>query len=65
MLDQVQQVEESSIQGLKELESQVTAADAERAAALLNAYTTRVYDDAVSRWSQLEAAFWQRFGLGF
>lgn len=65
LLDQVQQVEESSIQGLKELESQVTAADAERAAALLNAYTTRVYDDAVSRWSQLEAAFWQRFGLGF
>ena len=65
LTDEVLAVESSSLSGLRELERQVQDAEPERAAALLNAYTTRVYDDAVGRWAALEASFWHRFGLGF
>jgi len=66
LLDNVLKVEESSLGGLQALEEQVKASPSdENTAALLNAYTRRVYDDSVSRWANLEARFWHRFGMGF
>ena len=65
VLGQVLEVERASLNGLSELEGQVQWTDADRAASLLNAYTARIYYDAVSRWGKLEASLWQRFSLGF
>jgi dipeptidase len=52
----------TGISGTSDDKSQPSA---DRRAALLNAYTSRIYHDAVSRWATLEAHFWQRFGMGF
>lgn len=80
LIGEVLAVESSSLAGLPALENEVqtvlAAADGskdvaviadanDRTASLLNAYTARVYNDAVSRWLALEASFWHRFGLGF
>ena len=64
-LDNVLQVEQTALNGLAGLELDVAAATPEHRAALINAYTRRIYDDAVARWAALEARFWQQFGLGF
>ena len=66
LLDNVLQVEQSALDGLAGLELDVAAAASpELRSALINAYTRRVYDNAVSRWARLEARFWQQFGMGF
>ena len=66
LLDEVTKLETIALGGLPELELQVSSSPSpERKAALLNAYTRRIYDDAVSRWSSLEARFWNWFGMGF
>lgn len=62
---QVLESEAAAFNGLKKLEEEVQTATPERAAALLNAYTTNVHNDAVTRWEKLESDFWNRFGLGF
>ena len=66
LIKEVRDLEETALGGLPELEKQVTDSPTpERSSALLNAYTRRIYDDAVSRWSSLEARFWNYFGMGF
>ena len=65
LIDNVLQVEQTALNGLAGLELDVAAATPEHRAALINAYTRRIYDDAVARWAALEARFWQQFGMGF
>lgn len=33
--------------------------------AVLDAYTSYIYDEAVARWEKMEAEYWVKFGLGF
>ena len=65
LIGEVLALEKSSLDGLNSLEAEVSDATPERRSALLNAYTRRIYDDAVARWATLETHFWQYFGLGF
>ena len=50
------EMEEIAINGLPQ---------GEPSAAVLNAYTEFIYNQAVEAWKELEAEYWVKFGLGF
>ena len=56
--------EGTAFSGLKALEDNVKASQ-KKAPKLLNAYTQQIYDNTVAAWRQLEADYWQMFGMGF
>ena len=55
---------ENSVKNLKERESH-DFNPGPQIANLLNDYTYRVYDNTAYAWKQLEAKYWQMFGMGF
>lgn len=66
--------EQKAINGLAELQNSIKALKAREAedydpkaqiANLLDNYTFRIYDNTTYAWRQLEARFWQMFGIGF
>ena len=58
--------EGKAFSGLKQLEDNVRALkDPSKSAKQLNAYTKQIYDGTVEAWAELEASYWQMFGLGF
>ena len=74
MMKEVLEQEQKAINGLAELERNVKALKGRESedsntsaqiASLLNDYTYRVYDNTAYAWKQLEARFWQMFGMGF
>lgn len=74
MMKQVLKHEKSAIEGLAELERSVKIEkdkeDAEynpkaQISNLLNDYTFKIYDATSYSWKQLEATYWQMFGMGF
>ena len=74
MMKEVLEQEQKAINGLAELERNVKALKGRESedsntsaqiASLLNDYTCRVYDNTAYAWKQLEAHFWQMFGMGF
>ncbi len=60
----VLQQEGTAFSGLKALEESVKGSP-KKAAKQLNAYTKQVYDNTVAAWKDLEADYWQLFGMGF
>ena len=74
MMKAVMEQERKAFDGLKELEKNVKALKARededfnpknQISNLLNDYTYKVYDNTTYAWKQLEAKFWQMFGMGF
>ncbi|MBO7498212.1 MAG: C69 family dipeptidase, partial [Bacteroidaceae bacterium] len=77
LLGEVLALEQTALSGLTTLETDLTSTqtdksgksaisdESDRRTALLNAYTRRIYNDAVAHWATLEAHFWNRFGMGF
>ena len=74
MTDAILDQERQAVNGIADLESTVKAYKARenedynpnvQIANLLNDYTFRVYDNTSYAWKQLEAKFWQMFGMGF
>ena len=63
-MNAVLQQEGNAFSGLKSLEESVKA-NPKKSAKLLNAYTKQIYDNTVAAWADLEADYWQMFGMGF
>ncbi len=55
---------ERSVKNLKSREDE-NFDPKQRIANLLNDYTFRIYDNTAYDWKQLEAKYWQMFGMGF
>ena len=74
MMKAIMEQERKAFDGLKELENSVKSLKARededfnpknQISNLLNDYTYKVYDNTTYAWKQLEAKFWQMFGMGF
>lgn len=74
MMGKVLEHEQDAFKGLVELERNVKIEKQKESedynpkaqiANLLNDYTYKVYDATSSSWKQMEAKFWQMFGMGF
>ena len=63
-MNAVLQQEGTAFSGLKALEESVKA-NPKKAAKQLNAYTKQVYENTSTAWKNLEADYWQMFGMGF
>lgn len=58
--------EGKAFSGLKPLEDEVKALkNPAKASKQLNAYTAQIYAGTVEAWAELEAQYWQMFGMGF
>ncbi len=64
-LAEVLRLEREAFDGLNTLEPSVKGVKPEQRADMLNSYTFRVYDNSSYAWRQLEAKYWQMFGMGF
>lgn len=54
--ERILEMEEMAVNGLPQ---------AEVSPAVLDAYTSYIYGEAVERWKKMEAEYWVKFGLGF
>ena len=63
-MNAVLQQEGNAFSGLKTLEESIKT-NPKKAAKQLNAYTKQIYDNTSAAWSDLEASYWQMFGMGF
>ena len=62
----VLQHEGMAFNGLIDIENQVRDSKTpSKTAKILNAYTEKVYNNALTAWQRLEASYWQMFGMGF
>ncbi|MBP5341620.1 MAG: C69 family dipeptidase [Bacteroidales bacterium] len=58
--------EGNAFSGLKALEDNIKSMkNPDKSGKQLNAYTRQIYDNTVAAWRQLEADYWQLFGMGF
>ena len=58
--------EGTAFSGLKDLQDNVMASNkGKQVTKMLNAYTRQIYDNTAAAWRQLEATYWQMFGMGF
>jgi dipeptidase len=58
--------EGTAFSGLKDLQDNVMASNkGKQVTKMLNAYTRQIYDNTSAAWRQLEATYWQMFGMGF
>ena len=58
--------EGKAFSGLKPLQDNIMSLDnGKKVTKLLNDYTRQIYDGTVAAWSELEAQYWQLFGMGF
>ena len=65
-MNAVLQQEGAAFSGLKNLEDNIKAMKSPaKADKQLNAYTQQVYDNTRAAWLDLEAYYWQMFGMGF
>lgn len=64
-MENLKSVEDKAFEGLPELEKKVAAGEKDFNAALLNAYTQSVYDNAVATWTKMEEGYWKQFAMGF
>ena len=69
MMKEVKALEDKAFGGLDALQREVTRFDrlgrVEDVNATLNNYTRQQYENTSFAWSQLEAKYWQMFGMGF
>ena len=58
--------EGKAFSGLKGLQDDVMATSkGKQVTKMLNAYTQQIYEGTAAAWRQLEATYWQMFGMGF
>ena len=58
--------EGKAFSGLKALEDNIMKLDnGKKVTKMLNDYTRQIYSGTVAAWSELEAQYWQMFGMGF
>ncbi|MCQ2167900.1 MAG: C69 family dipeptidase [Bacteroidales bacterium] len=62
---EVLEMEKIAFEGLPELEQIYKTAQRKDKPGLLNNYTSDFYSKAASRWNELEARYWLKYGRGF
>lgn len=62
----IREIEDLEFDGLAQLEADYAAAGSGAAkAAVLDAYTAKIYQAAAAKWQSLEESLWQKHGRGF